>query len=98
MRIMQTLLRFLPLGIIALIILQFVISNEIAGLGEKVALLDDQTQTLADENTLLSQKVASASSLVAIASRAHELGFVESAKYMTVGPEQFPVAVLGNAR
>ncbi len=85
----------MPIIIIALLVARIVVSNALASFGEKVRQIDTRIADFTEENELLTQQVASASSLITITARANELGFVEPAKnqIMTMVEDQFPVAL-----
>jgi len=95
----RTLLKFfirtIPLFALLLIIIELIVTNELAGLGREVSTMDSTIAVTHEENEQLSEQIASESSLIAIAVKAKELGFIEPSKsqYMTLGPEQFPVAL-----
>jgi len=85
----------MPLVIVILLVVKIVATNTLASFGERVRTVDAKISRIAEENELLSQQVASASALVAIAARAGELGFIEPTKsqMMTMEIDQFPVAL-----
>lgn len=85
----------MPLAIVALVIMRIVVANTLASSGEKLRQTDVNINSLAEENELLVQQVASLSSLVAIEVRAKELGFVEPTKEqtITIAQDQFPFAL-----
>lgn len=87
----------LPVSAIILIVLQVVISNELAALGKRLGHLDAQVRIETDLNEALSTEVASASSLLVLRERAEVLGFVEpSSKQIMSLTLEVPVA-LGRA-
>lgn len=85
----------LPVFIAGLLLIRIVVSNSLASFGENMRQIDLRIVRLSEENELLSQQVASRSSLVAIGERAAEFGFVEPTKnqIITMGQDQFPVAL-----
>lgn len=93
----KTLLRLgvkiLPILVVVLVVLELVVTNELASLGEKVNGIEVKIGALQEENELLSQEVASASSLLSLASRAKDLGFVEAGATLSFTSEQLPVAL-----
>lgn len=93
----KTLLRagvkILPVVAVALMVLELVVTNELATLGNKVKAIEVKIESLQEENELLSQEVASSSSLVTIATRAKDLGFIKSSSTVSFAPEQLPVAL-----
>lgn len=86
-------LQSLPIVAILLVIIKFVVSNQLAFLGRYVGKFDRAIEAVEADNEKLSQQVASASSLVTLASRAKQMGLVEPSSYLTIGPEQFPFAL-----
>lgn len=84
----------LPITAIILVVLQVVISNELATLGKRLGQLDAQVSRETDVNEALSTEVASASSLLMIRERAELLGFVEpTAKQIMSLTLEVPVAL-----
>lgn len=86
-------LRVLPFIAVALVILELVVTNQLAVMGEKVKDAEARIDLLRTENELLSEQIASASALLTIASKAQSLGFVKPASTVNLAPEQFPVAL-----
>jgi hypothetical protein len=86
--------RLLPIVAVMLAVIEIVLTNQLAGSGKAVRSVDLTVDALRQENELLTQRVASASSLITIYARAKESGFIEPAKsqYITIVPEQLPVA------
>lgn len=80
-------LRFLPIIAILLLVVEMFVTNELAGFGKKVAQTDHAIDALREENQLLSEKVASLSSLLTIEEKARVLGFVATPKTVTIGAE-----------
>lgn len=83
----------LPVLLIAVVLAEFTVTNYLAGKGREVGGIDRQIVVLQEENERLAQQVASTSSLLAVSERARALGFIEPVHYMTIGPEQFTVAL-----
>lgn len=83
----------LPILLIVVVLAEFTVTNYLAGKGREVGGIDRQIVALREENERLSQQVASASSLLNVSDRARALGFMEPVHYMTIGPEQFTVAL-----
>ncbi|EKD63204.1 MAG: hypothetical protein ACD_51C00317G0002 [uncultured bacterium] len=71
-------IRFLPIVAIVFLIIEVIFINQLAGMGEKVSAYDVAIDKLQEENALLEQAVASASSLLLIEQKAKEYGFTES--------------------
>lgn len=98
---MRTLIRyctlFLPCAAVALVIAQILVANHLASSGEQLQTIDTRIAGLTEENQVLSQQYASASSYLTVAARAVEQGFVEPEQFVTLGADQFSVA-LGNVR
>lgn len=88
---------FLPCIAVSLVIAQIVVANHLASSGEQLLAVDTKIGQLAEENQLLAQQYASASSYLTVSARAVELGFAEPEQFLTVGPDQFSVA-FGNVR
>ena len=80
-------LRFLPIIAIALLVVEMLVTNELAGFGRKVAQTDRAIDVLREENQLLQEKVASLSSLITIEEKASALGFISTSKTVTIGTE-----------
>ncbi|OGG31609.1 hypothetical protein A3A63_00055 [Candidatus Gottesmanbacteria bacterium RIFCSPLOWO2_01_FULL_46_9] len=93
-RIRNVFVRVLPVLAVSLAVIEIILANQLAGSGKAVRSVDLTVDVLRQENELLTQRVASASSLITIFSRAKEIGFIEPAKsqYLTIVPEQLPVA------
>jgi len=87
--------RRIPLVVVVLIVAEIFVTNELAGLGQDVGLLDTQIDTLKEENQLLREQTASASSLLSLAAQARGFGFREPtpSQFLSLVPEQFPVAL-----
>ncbi len=68
---------FLPITALVLLIIQVVISNELATLGKKMATLDREVRMHSEARESLTIAVASASSLLQLRERALAEGFVE---------------------
>ncbi len=84
----------LPVAAITLVVLQVVVSNELATLGKRLGKLDQQVRIEADMREALSTEVASASSLLVIRERAQAQGFVDpTAKQIISLSLEVPVAL-----
>ncbi len=79
--------RFLPLLAIVLLVVEILVTNELAGFGRKVSETDRAIDATREENQLLQEKVASLSALTTIEEKAHAYGFVTSPPAITVGTE-----------
>lgn len=93
--VITKLLRMLPLCAGVLTVIEIIIINQYAGTGHTIYAIDDTINSLTYENTVLEQRIASASSLMTIASKAKDMGFTEPTKsqYLTITLEQQPVAL-----
>lgn len=80
-------IRFLPILAVVLLIVEILVTNELAGFGKKVAQTDGAIDTLKEENQLLQEKVASLSSLLTIEEKARALGFVATPAVVTLGAQ-----------
>lgn len=83
----------IPLFLVSGILIEFVFTNHLASLGREVRTIDERINQIREENEQLVGDVASASSLLTVSARAHELGFVEPVQYLTIGADQFPFAL-----
>lgn len=84
----------MPIMTIVLIVVQVVVSNELASLGKKLGKLDTEISFAQDVYADLSTQVASASSLATTRERALSMGFREptQAQIIALSPE-VPVAL-----
>ncbi len=98
-KIGRTFIRLVPILAVMLAVIEIILINQLAGSGTTVRSVDLSVDTLRNENELLEQRVASASSLVSISSKAKDMGFIEPTKsqYLSILSEQLPVA-FNNAR
>lgn len=80
-------IRFLPLIAVLFLVVEMLVTNELAGFGKKVAEADRAIDTLKEENQLLEEKVASLSSLLAIEEKASALGFTTTPTVIPLGQE-----------
>ncbi|MBI3386027.1 hypothetical protein HY031_03005 [Candidatus Gottesmanbacteria bacterium] len=97
-RIIKTLLKSLPVFVIVLAVMQVAISNQLAGLGQTMGDIDTRIDIVKGANELLESEVASASSLLSVAAKAKEIGFIEptASSYLPLG-STLPLA-LGKAQ
>lgn len=95
----RTIVRVSPFIAGLLVIVEIVLTNQLAGGGRTVLAVDGSIDELREQNAILEQKVASASSLLTVAAKASDLGFVEPAKtqFISIAPSELPVA-LANQR
>jgi hypothetical protein len=89
-----SLLKYSPFFAIFLAIVELILSNQFVGSGKTIRSTDIAIDMVRSENARLEQQVASFSSLMTVEIRAKALGFVETrqAQYVTLVPEQLPVA------
>lgn len=87
LRITRYSIRFLPILVILLLVVEILVTNELAGFGKKVSATDRAIDTLKEENQLLQEKVASLSSLLAIEEKSHMLGLRSQPGIVTLGRE-----------
>jgi len=83
----------LPIIAVVLGVCQIIYTNELASVGSSLASYDTKIEQLTTENATITQKVASMSSLLSVQEKAVAMGFVETKKYLTIGEDQFPVAL-----
>ncbi len=76
-----------PILVVALVVVEFLVTNELAGFGRKVAEADRSIEAVREENQLLSEKIASLSSLLIIDQKARELGITATPVVITMGGE-----------
>jgi len=95
-RIGKTIIKAAPVAAGILIVIEIILTNQLVGGGREVRSVDMTIDALRQENALLSQRVASASSLMTVAVRAAEQGFVPPAKsqFLTLNPSELPVALV----
>ena len=93
--LLRTIVKATPLCIICLILVKLIIINEFAGIGEKVKSLDARLSQVQEENEVLTQRYASASSLLTISVKAEEATYHTPTKdqYLSLPVDQYPVAV-----
>jgi hypothetical protein len=95
-KIASKLLRILPLTVGVLLGIEIVCINLHVTSGRTLFAIDSMIGSLEKENNLLEQRVASASSLIAIEVKAKEIGFREPTKsqYLTIVPDELPMALM----
>lgn len=96
MMLVRFIMKATPVFILGLLIVKLVVINEFTGIGEKVQSLDTHLSQVLEENEVLTQRYASASSLLTIGAKAQEAQFHAPAKdqYLSISADQYPVAVL----
>jgi hypothetical protein len=97
-KIISSLFALLPVSVILLIIVEIILTNQTAGSGKVAHSVDISIDVLRQENELLAEQVASASSLMTISAKAKEMGLREAAgtQYLTIAPQDLPVAYNGS--
>lgn len=86
-----TFILFLGLTILALSLLQVVVSNRLSTTGVTLGNLQDEIASYKTENTILSQKLLETTSLHSIASQAAQLGFSETKAHLVLS-SPLPIA------
>ncbi|HUD19703.1 MAG TPA: hypothetical protein VMR81_04640 [Patescibacteria group bacterium] len=88
-------IKIIPVVIAVFAIIEIFCINELAGSGKVVESVDNSIASLRQENDLLDQQVASASSLMTIASKSQLVGFIvpNKSQYLTVTSDELPVAL-----
>lgn len=87
LRITRFSIRILPVLAVLLLVVEILVTNELAGFGKKVSATDRAIDTLKEENQLLQEKVASLSSLLAIEEKSQLLGLSFQPSIITIGRE-----------
>jgi hypothetical protein len=82
-------LNCLPIVVVLLILVEITITNELVHFGKSVQAIDIKIDTIQQENEQIAQRIASASSLVAIEQKATAMGFLPAASPLVLGPEEF---------
>jgi hypothetical protein len=83
---------FLLVGVFILSIVRIFVSNNIATSGIALGKIEEETQKYKLENSILSDKFFTYSSLTNIASKAYDLGYTDKKSDYVVG-QQLPVAL-----
>lgn len=93
-RIIQLTLACMPFLVIVLLVVELVVSNELAVFGQRLDAIDTAMTKAQEEREVLVTQVASASSLVAVQTKADEMGFHLPAKdqVISLGTDSLPVA------
>ena len=93
-RVLRLFLKGVPIAVVLFILLEFVVTNHLAGLGDNVNSIDQRIQDLQEENERLVIEIASASAMTTVASNASKLGFVQPTHILTITPGQSSVAIV----
>ncbi len=86
-------LKSLPFFVVMLVVLQVVVTNELAGMGQNVTNIESQIEAVTTQNELLRQQVASSSSLLLIEEKAKEQGFSEPTTTSYLPLDRLPLAL-----
>ena len=86
-RIIGSGIRFVPLIVVLLLVVEILVTNELAGFGRKVGDANRAIDALKEENQLLQEKVASLSSLLSVEEKARALGFTTIPTVVSLGYE-----------
>lgn len=73
--------------VVLLLVVEILVTNELAGFGRKVGDANRAIDALKEENQLLQEKVASLSSLLAVEEKARALGFTTTPTVVMYGRE-----------
>ena len=86
--------RAIPLVAGILLIAEIILVNTAAGSGSRVQAIDMNIDALQQQNNLMEQTIASASSLMTIAAKSGAMGFVSpsNSQFMTISAGELPVA------
>lgn len=74
-----------------LLLIQVVVSNRFATIGVKVNNVEEEIQNLSQDNTILTERIASASSLLTLREKATKLGYTRTIKPVYLA-QDLPVA------
>jgi cell division protein FtsL len=77
-----------------LFIAQIIYSCMLVGDGKEIRRIDQEITAMKGEASLLSEQVASASSILAIGEKALSLGFTQKPQVMTIHTEQFVASLV----
>lgn len=78
-------IHMLPFLVVLLLVVELLVTNELAGFGKKVSVTDRSIDVVKEENQLLQEKVASLSSLLVIEEKSHSLGLITYPTIVTIG-------------
>jgi cell division protein FtsL len=74
-----------------LVVIQVILLNRFSTIGDKLSNMDITIHKIGEQNSQLSEKIASASSMVAISDKAKKIGFAPSANIISLS-SPLPVA------
>ncbi len=80
-------LRMIPILVILLVVVELLVTNELAGFGKRLAETDRAIEVVKEENQLMSENIASLSSLLTISEKAREFGFTSTPVVVSMGAE-----------
>jgi hypothetical protein len=87
-KIVPAFIKILPLCVVFLVVVEIILTNQVAGSGRVVHSVDIAIDSIRQENDELMERIASASSLMTISAKASTLGLRETEKsqYLTIAP------------
>lgn len=91
--IIRALFYSLPLCIGITMIIQMVVANELAVLGNRVAHLETRSRELKEQNEVLTQYLAQLSSIRRVETQARAMGMKEGNSFIAFDSNYFPVAL-----
>ena len=77
----------IPILVILLVIVELLVTNELAGFGKRLAETDRAIEVVKEENQLMNEKIASLSSLFTISEKARNFGFTTTPVVVSMGTE-----------
>lgn len=100
MKFIRKIAKSIPGIVVFLIVVELIWTNTLVRSGREVTGIDLQIADLRNQNELLAQKVASASALTTIASRAKDAGFIEptNKQFVMISGNLLPVALAPSGR
>lgn len=75
----------IPIFVVLLVVVELLVTNELAGFGKRLAETDRAIEVVKEENQLIAEKIASRSSLLTISEKARDLGMTTSPVIITMG-------------
>ena len=88
-RVVKIIRKIVPGIALSLIVIELLVTNELAGLADDVRSMETSLYLLEEQNDYLAAEVASASALSTIATKAQDVGFRKplNSQYLAVGQE-----------
>ncbi len=77
----------IPILVVLLVVVELLVTNELAGFGKRLAETDRAIDIVKEKNQLMNEKIASLSSLLTISEKARNLGFTTTPLVITLGAE-----------